>query len=193
MKKAIVLILILAFVLAVVGCTAPKEEKPSPSPSGETPSPSIEPTEEPSPTIPPHERVFDADGNLILGENGHLKDGMAAVDGVREFTLEEVIKLIPYSDGALATAVDCELGRRLLKDFDTVLSKISAAELPEDRVPIEMLALGIGFELQLDLEGGIVTQEACQILYEEHEGLTERERYVLDKIIEGFEKDYSAP
>lgn len=193
MKKAFVLILTLAFALTVAGCTIPKEEIPSPSPSGETPSPSIEPTEEPSPTIPPHERVFDADGNLVLDENGYLKDGMAAVDGASGFTLEEVIKLIPYSDGALATAVFCELGRRLLNDFDEVLSKISAAELPEDRVPIETVALNIGFELQLDLEDGIVTQEACQILYEEHEGLTERERYVLDKIIESFEKDHSVP
>lgn len=193
MKKAFVLILTLAFALTVAGCTIPKEEKPSPSPSGETPSPSIEPTEEPSPTIPPRERLFDHDGNVItLNEYGHI-DGDAFMSCYATLTTDELLKLVPYTDGALATAVSCELDRRLLKDFDEVLSKISAAELPEDGVPIETLALSIGFELQLDLEDGIVTQEACQILYEEHEGLTERERYVLDKIIESFEKDHSVP
>ena len=190
MKRSLIFVLILSLALTViaVGCS-PAAKKPSPSPK-EEPSASLSPSPlpSPSPTVPPRELVFDADGNVIEDENGHV-DISAAVAGSSNFTLDEVIKLIPYSDGALATAVCYELGRRLLKDFDNVISKLAAAELPEDRVTVETAALGIGFELQFDLEGGIVTEKDCEILYSEHDDLTERERYVLNKIVEGFEKD----
>lgn len=178
MKKFLVCVLLLSLALLAASCTAPKEA-PSPSPS-------VKPSEKPSPTISPRELVFDENGNMILDENGQI-DGLSAMDGIYDFTTEEVLKIAQYRDGALATAVHLTLGKRLLKDFDSTLSQIAKAEISEDRGGVEQLGYGVGYEIGLDLQSESVTGEDCKILYAEHDGLTTSEQAVLDKIIEGFE------
>lgn len=178
MKKVLFCVLILSLAFLMTSCAAPK--------GAPLPSPTAAPSEKPSPTISPRELVFDADGNVIVNENGHI-DGLAAMDGIDTFTTEEVLKIAQYRDGALATAVNFTLGRRLLKDFDVTLSQIAKAEISEDRGGVEQLGYGVGFEIGLDLQSEVVTEEGCKTLYAEH-NLTASERVVLDKIIEGFEK-----
>ncbi len=177
MKKIIVYVLIITLAFLTTGCAAPKED-PSPSPS-------VKPSEEPSPTISPKKLVFDDNGNVILDENGHV-DGLAAMEGIDDFTTEEILKIAQYSDGALSTSVYFTLGRRLLEDFDETVAQIAQAEISEDRGGIEQLGYGVGYEIGLDLQSEVVTEEECNILYAEH-NLTETEQAVLEKIIEGFE------
>lgn len=185
MKKSLAIIVVLSLGLMIAGCATPSAEEPDPSPSEEVSAP---PTAlSPSPTILPRELVFDADGRVIEDENGHV-DVSAAVANMDSFTLEEVIKLIPYADGALATAVDYTLGRKLVEDFDNVISKLAAAELPEDRVSAKMVSYGMGNEICWDLEAGILSEEECQILYAGHDGLTEREQNILRWVIAGYEQ-----
>lgn len=191
MKKLVVYLLVLSLALMVAGCAAPVAES-IPSPSPEAINPSVSPA--PSPTASTRELVFDAQGKVIEDERGLIKNGAAAVDGVGDFTLEEIIKLIPYTDGALSTAVYFTLAGRLLKDFDNVISQLAASEdsLSKNRLALkDSTYLGIGFELKADLDGGLITDNDCQVLYAEHKGLTQREQNVLDKIIESFEKDDS--
>lgn len=176
MKKALVCVLLLSLAYLIASCAAPREA-PSPSPS-------VKPSEKPSPTISSRELVFDENGNVILDEKGQI-DGLAAMDGINNFTTGEVLKIAQYRDGALATAVNYTLGRRLLKDFDVTLSQIAKAEISEDSGGIEQLGYDVGYEIGLDLQSEVVTEVDCKILYAEH-NLTAPEQAVLDKIIEGF-------
>lgn len=175
MKKALVCVLLLSLAYLMASCAAPRE-----APSL---SPSVKPSE--TPTISYRELVFDENGNVILDEKGQI-DGLAAMYGINSFTTEEVLKIAQYRDGALTTAVNYTLGRRLLKDFDVTLSQIAKAEISEDRGGIEQLSYGVGYEIGLDLQSEVVTKVDCKILYAEH-NLTAPEQAVLDKIIEGFE------
>ena len=177
MKRILVCVLILFLAFLVTGCATPK--------AAPTPSLSVTPSAELSPTITTRQRVFDSNGTVILDENGYI-DGMAAIDGIEAFTTEEIIKIVPYSDGALTTAVYFTLGRRLLKAFDETLSQLAAAEIAQEQLGTPQWAYGLGYELGLDLQSEVVTEEDCEILYAEHE-LTASERAVLDKILEGFE------
>ena len=176
MKRILVCVLILSLAFLATGCAEHKEASPSPS---------VKPSEEPSPTIPSRELVFDENGNVILDEKGQI-DGLAAIDGIDAFTTEEILKIAPYSDGALTTSVYFTLGRRLLKDFDETLSEIAEAEISEEQGGVEQLGYGLGYEIGLDLQSEVVTEEDCKVLYAEHD-LTAPEQAVLDKIIEGFE------
>ena len=96
MKRILVCVLILSLAFLATGCAEPK--------GAPSPSPSVKPAEEPSPTIPSRELVFDENGNVILDEKGQI-DGLAAIDGIDAFTTQEILKIAPYSDGALTTSV----------------------------------------------------------------------------------------
>ncbi len=184
MKKSIIFILTLSLALALVGCAAPSETS-SPPPDEEN-----IPTQNPGEEAPGRDLVFDADGKVIEDENGHV-DGIAAIDNMDSFTLDEVIKLIPYSDGALSTAVNVSLGKRLIADFDNVISKLAASE---DSLPKESLETknavyyGIGIELAWNVEGRSLTKEDCQILYDSHEAMSQREKDILHWIVAGYEQ-----
>lgn len=177
MKRFLVFLLLLSLAFISTGCKT-TEEAPSPSPL-------VNQSETPPPVISPEDLVFDEDGNVILDENGHI-NGQAAIENMGSYTTEEILEIAHYRDGALATAVNFTLGRRLLKDFDTTLSQIAKTEIPEDRGGTEDLGFGIGYEIALDLQSEVVSEKDCKILYAEHE-LTVSQQAILDKIIEGFE------
>ncbi|MGI5985577.1 MAG: hypothetical protein GXY01_10290 [Clostridiales bacterium] len=182
MQKLLSCILILSIVL-LAGCTVQEKTSPPPEQSDDFTVPAS--ASEETASILLKEKVIDAEGNVILDENGHI-NGLAAIDGIDAFTTEEILKIVPYSDGALATSVNLTLGRRLLKDFDGTLSQIAETEISEERGGVEQLGYGLGYEIGLDLQSGVVTEEDCKIIYLQHK-LTAREQAVLDKIIEGFE------
>ena len=189
MKKTVYFGLVLSICLLATGCAAEKAE-PSTKPLETvepSPSPSAEPTPEPSPSVPPRDLIFDANGEPILGEYG-LANGMAAVDNIDIFTTEEIMIIARYSDGALATAVDGTLSDRLLADFDNTIAIIAAADPTAFNGGPEQFGytcLGIGFEMWYDLDGGIISEDDCAVIFAEHD-LTEAEQAVLDKVIEGF-------
>ena len=118
MKKPLYLGLVLSILLLAAGCTAQEpESSPLPSESLEpSPTPSVAPTPKPTESTEVYTRdmVFDDDGNLILSEN-RPANSIAAIWCIKEFTTEEVMKLAPYNDGALATAVCGTLSDRLLE------------------------------------------------------------------------------
>ncbi|NLV85760.1 MAG: hypothetical protein GX025_00875 [Clostridiales bacterium] len=175
MKKLLVVLLLFSLAFMTTGCNSPEEELPAVGNQSEN-SP---------PAVSTEDSVFDENGNIILDENGQI-DMQAAINNIDSYTTEEVLKIAHYRDGALATAVNFTLGRRLLKDFDTTLSQIAMTEIPEDRGGTENLGFGMGYEIGLDLQSEAVSVEDCKILYAEHE-LTDSQQAVLDKIIEGFE------
>jgi hypothetical protein len=175
MKKLLVFLLLFSLAFMTTGCNSPEEELSAVVNQSEN-LPTAASTED---------SVFDENGNVILDENGQI-DGQAAIDNIGSYTTEEVLKIAHYRDGALATAVNFTLGRRLLKDFDTTLSQIAMVEIPKDGGGLENLGFGIGYEIGLDLQSEVVSEEDCKILYAEHE-LTASQQAVLDKIIEGFE------
>lgn len=184
MKNSLIILLVLSLAFALAGCAAPKKTS-SPPPDEEN-----IPTQNPGEEAPGRDMVFDAGGNVIEDEDGHV-DGIAAIDNMDSFTLDEVIKLIPYSDGALATAVDVTLGKRLIADFDNVISKLAASEdaLTEERLETKnAVYYGIGNELCMEVEGRSLTKEDCQILYDTHESLAQREYDILKWIIAGYEQ-----
>ena len=186
MSKSISCILILSLVMAfmLAGCAAPADTSSPPPDEG------TETVKNPQEETPGRELVFDADGKVIEDENGHV-DGIAAIDNMDSFTLDEVIKLIPYSDGALATAVNVSLGKRLIADFDNVISKLAASEdtMPEERLETKnSVYYGIGIELSWNVEGRSLTKEDCQILYDSHEELPQREKDILKWIKAGYEQ-----
>lgn len=191
MKKPVYLCLVLSILLLAAGCAA-REPEPSPTPSETaepSPSPSVEPSVEPSPSIPPRELVFDENGEPILGEYG-LANGMAAVDHIDDFTTEEVMIIARYSDGALATAVCGTLSDRLQESFDETIAIIAAADpsaFQGGQEHFESACFSIGYEMWLDLQDGIISEDDCAVVFEEHD-LTDAERAVLDKIIEGFNR-----
>lgn len=191
MKKLVYLGLVLSILLLAAGCAA-QEPEPSPLPSESlepSPTPSVAPTPKPTESIEIYTRdmVLDENGEPILGEYG-LANGLAAVACIREFTTEEVMIIARYSDGALATAVDGTLSDRLLADFDNTIAIIAAADPtafnggPEH---FESTCFSIGYEMWYDLDGGIISEADCAVIFAEHD-LTEAERATLDRIIEGF-------
>ncbi len=193
MKKTIYFGLVLSICLLATGCAAQKQE-PSPLPSETTqPSPSAAPTPEPSKSTEVYTRdmVFDDDGNLILNlSENHPANSMAAIWCIKEFTTEEVMKLAPYNDGALATAVCGTLSDRLLNDFNSTIAIIAAADpttFNGGREHFETTCTGIGCEMYFDLESGIISEDDCAVIFAEHD-LTEAEQAVLDKVIEGFNR-----
>ncbi len=189
MKKTIYFGLVMSICLLAAGCAAQKQE-PSPLPSETTqPSPSAAPTPEPSESTVVYTRdmVLDENGEPILGEYG-LANLSAAVACMSEFTTEEVMVIAPYSDGALATAVCGTLSDRLLNDFNSTISIIAAVDpttFNGGREHFENTCTGIGCEMYFDLEGGIISEDDCAVIFAEHD-LTEAEQAVLDKVIEGF-------
>jgi len=97
------------------------------------------------------------------------------------------MKLVPYSDGALATSLGSRLGKELLKDLKNTLSMLAA--VPADDIwTLESTAMGMGVELQWDVEDGLISEADCAVLYEDYE-LPEMERFLLDKVIEWYEKE----
>lgn len=191
MKKLLSLGLVLSIVLLAAGCAAAEPEAgPTPSPSAK-PTPSTKPSPEPTESAPVYTRdmVFDENGEPILGEYG-LENISAAVSCIKEFTTEEVMKLAPYADGALATAVDLTLAKHLLKNFDETLAAIAAADptaFHGGQEHFESTCFGIGYEIWLDLNDGIISEEDCAVIFAQH-NLTYTEQTVLDKIIEGFNR-----
>ncbi len=182
MKKLLVFLLLLSLAFMATGCKSSEEAS--------SPSPFVNQTETPPSVFSPADLVFDESGNVILDENGHI-NGQAAIENIDSYTTEEVLKIAHYRDGALATAVNFTLGRRLLKDFDTTLSQIAMTEIPKDRGGTENLGFGIGYEIGFDLQSEVVSEKDCEILYAEHK-LTVSQQAVLDKIIEGFESAQSS-
>lgn len=183
MKKSMAFILCLSLALMLAGCASPAETS-SPPPDEENNS-----TQNPE-TASGRELVFDAEGNVIEDEDGHVDVG-AAVENMDSFTLEEVIKLIPYSDGALATSVDVALSKLLVKDFDNVVSKLAASEdtLSAERLEIKQAVYhGIGNELAWAVEAGRLTKEDCKILYGDHEAMSQRENDIVHWIVAGYEQ-----
>lgn len=192
MKKLLTIFLALALVATLAACAAPAPEA-SPSPSEEpsvvpTPPPSVKPTPLPSPSIPLRDRLFDRDGNVItINEYGHI-DTDAFFEIYTDLTTEELVTLAPYTDGASAQSTTTELRKRLFKDFEGVLTLLSELKIPEGRsIGGEQLGFGIGYEIGFDLQSGLLTEEECQIIYADYD-LTESERLVLNKIVEGYEK-----
>ncbi len=58
----------------------------------------------------------------------------------------------------------------------------------DDIWTLEGTAQGMGVELQWDLEAGLISEADCAVLYEDYE-LPEMEQFLLDNIIEWFEKE----
>jgi len=95
-----------------------------------------------------------------------------------------------YSDGALATDVCLTLSDRLLADFDSTIAVIASADptaFNGGREHFESTCTGIGYEMYLDLEGGIISEDDCAVIFAGHD-LTDAQRAVLDKVIEGFNR-----
>lgn len=192
MKKLIYFGLVLSILLLAAGCAA-REPEPSPTPSETvepSPSPSVEPTPEPTETPPLYTKdmVFDADGEPILGEYGHIINFEAAAWIMDELTTEEIMKISPHSDGFLAEKVSITLARRLVNDFDNTLSVIASVDLSTfygGRERFDMVCFGIGYEIWLDLECDVISEDDAAVIFAEHD-LTEMERAVLNKIIEGY-------
>jgi len=199
-KSAVILMTVICIVTLCLGCMvasngeAGDKDTPPPEPAinepdtnvpSPTPTPSI--SQEPTPYSNPRELVFDDEGNVILDENGHLDVSAAVVGCSQSFTIEEVMKLVPYADGALATSLDSRLSRELLKNLENTLSMLAAVPV-DDIWTLEATALGMGVELQWDVEAGIISEADCAVLYEDYE-LPEMERFLLDKVIEWYEKE----
>ncbi len=203
MKKQVILGTIL-FIALLAGCAAgePEPETSPTPPETESPSPSVEPSPYyfpsppadlfPSADVYTKDMIFDADGNLILDENGRL-DQLAAQAAMRlteELTTEEIMLVARYGDGALAEDIGDELSSRLLEDFEGTLAVIAAADplaFAGGREHFEVTCFSIGYETASDLLGGLISETDCEVLFAGYD-LTEAQQEVLDKIIEGYER-----